>query len=195
VRWKKAIPWLVIPGLAGVALFLGSESNRHTGSDQMVGQNTESGQQEQEPAKSKTIADLLDDCSPFESFDGVQTLEFDAAAHTVILNEAVGDERTKGVLFAEHPQVTEGKWTAGEATRTVVLDLASIPTTYILVIPPNRMQCILARGTTDAANLQSSWFGSLPESPGSSNDKTHVALRTPRPLLRGSAHGGRQGAR
>ena len=170
MRWKKAIPWLVIAALAGVALFLGNISDRRAGSDQSADQNADSGQQEREPTKSKSIADLLDDCSPFESSDGVRTLEFDAADHTVMLNEAVGDERTKGALFAEHPQVTQGTWTADETTRTVVLDLASIPTTYILVIPPSGMQCILARGATDAANLQSSWFGSLPENRGSSND-------------------------
>ncbi len=171
VRWKKAIPWLAIAAFAGVVLFLNGGSNRPTESDQSADQSAASGQQDQEqhPTKSKTMADLLDDCSPFESFDGVRTLEFDAAAHTVMLNEAVGDERTKGALFAEHPQVTQGTWTADE-TRTVVLDFASIPTTYILVIPPSGMQCILARGTTDAVNLQTSWFGSLPENSGSSND-------------------------
>src|SRR5438876_10676094 len=139
VRGKKTIRWLVIAALAGVVLFLNSGPNRHAESDQSADQNAGSGQQERElePTKSKNIADLLDDCAPFESFDGGRTLEVDAAAHTVMLNEAVGDERKKGALFAEHPQVTQGTWTADETTRTVVLELASIPTTYILVIPPS----------------------------------------------------------
>ena len=172
VHWKKALPWLVIGALAGGALFLNSGSDRNTGADQSSERSTASDQQEQEqePVKPRTISDLIDDCSPFESFDGVQTLEFDAAAHTVMLREAVGDERKKGALFAEHPQITPGTWNADEAARTVVVDLASIPTTYVLVIPPSRPQCILAHGTIGAADIQASWFGTLPENSGSSND-------------------------
>jgi len=172
LTWEKAIPWLVIAALAGGALFLNRMSDRHVGSDQSGDQIAvaEQQDQEQEPTRPKKIADLLDDCSPFRSFDGVQTLEFDGAAHTVMLNEAVGNERKKGALFAEHPRITPGTWTADETSRTVVLDFASIPNTYVLVIPPSGTQCLLAHGTIGTTDLQSSWFGSLPENSGLSSD-------------------------
>ena len=165
VSWKVAVPWLVIVALAG-ALFLVS-----TGSDQ-TDQSTSSDQtavsEQQEPTNPRTIAQLLDDCSPFQSFDGVQTLEFDRAHYTVELREAVGDERN--ALLAENPQTTQGTWTADEATRAVVVNLASIPTTYILVVPPNQIQCILAHGPIGSADLQASWFGTLTDTSGNSND-------------------------
>ena len=170
MRWKRAAPLLVITALIAGAFFLSTRFERDTGSDQTADQNTVSEQQEQEATRPRTLADLLDDCSPFESFDGVQTLEFDRAHKTVTLREAVGDERKSGALLAEQPQTTPGTWTADEATRTVVVDLASIPTTYVLVVPPSRTQCILAHGTIGSVDLQASWFGSLPETSGSSND-------------------------
>jgi hypothetical protein len=163
--WKKAAPWLVIAALAGALFVVGTGSDQ---TDQSTNSDQTAGTDQQEPTKPRTVAQLLDDCSPFQSFDGLRTLEFDAVAHTVELREAVGDERN--ALLAEHPQTTQGTWTADEATRTVVVNLASIPTTYILVVPPSQAQCILAHGPVGSADLQASWFGTLTDTSGNSND-------------------------
>jgi hypothetical protein len=79
------------------------------------------GCEESEPVKPRemTTADWLDACSPFDSFDAVQMLQFRISDQTVELSEAVGDDKAAGALLARHPKTIQGTWILDESTRTV----------------------------------------------------------------------------
>jgi hypothetical protein len=120
-----------------------------------------------EPAKPHelTTVEWLDACSPFESFDAVRTLHFRISDQTVELQEAVDEERAEGALLAQHPKIVQGVWAANQAAQTVEVDLGGVKITYKLVFPTKSDQCILVVGSTDAADLSRSWFGTADFSP------------------------------
>jgi hypothetical protein len=110
-----------------------------------------------EPDKPRemTTVDWLDACSPFESFDAVEMLQFRISDHTVELSEAVGEEREAGALLAHSPKVTQFTWAADDGTRRVAIDMGSQTIDYKLVTPGNDNICILAEGAIAAADLES----------------------------------------
>ena len=67
--WKKLVPWLTIAFLLGALLFVSDWSDRHTEPERATAQDAVADLQQQS-AKSPTMATLLDNCPPFESFDG-----------------------------------------------------------------------------------------------------------------------------
>lgn len=86
-------------------------------------------------------------------------LTFSVKNHSVVVAEAVGEEKPKGALLAAHPQETTGRWEADEETHRVSLEIDGSKSEYTLLTSFQEDQCILVSGSLSNANLASSWFG------------------------------------
>ena len=101
----------------------------------------------------------LQDCSPFFSLTGDKQLDFAADAVTETHNPSALPPR------GEAPEIRAGTFVAVEATRRVRLRIDRAERDYILVVPTDSDQCILAVGTPQNANLQRSWYGQFGNDP------------------------------
>ena len=67
---------------------------------------------------------------------------------------------------ASSPSTTTiGTFVTSDQTRRVTMTIRGARRDYILVIPADGDQCILALGKADAVNLQQSWFGEISDDP------------------------------
>jgi hypothetical protein len=57
-------------------------------------------------------------------------LVFKINGHSVILTDAISEERAEGALMAHHPKITRGSWDADEATKIVAVDVDTAKATY-----------------------------------------------------------------
>jgi hypothetical protein len=110
-----------------------------------------------EPLK-LTVTEWLDYCSPFEALDGQRMLTFTVADRSVIVVEALGEEKAKGALFAAHPEKTKGVWAADENTHGVSVEISGSKSEYTLLIPFGEDQCILVSRSLLGADLTNSLF-------------------------------------
>jgi hypothetical protein len=111
----------------------------------------------------ESIFDSIDECSPFFSVDGSQQLEFDIESGLVTLSD---DAHGLMAPASDAPLKSVGTFAADERTRQVFVRVAGENRRYTLVVPSDGEQCILAAGTSNAADLRRSWFGSVEEDPG-----------------------------
>ena len=132
---------------------------------------------------SSQAAEDLEACSPFASLDGRRLLSFNAARNAVaegdVTDTAEGqsdlsldldaavDGTPRGMSRTSPRSVAVGVFTVDEKTRRVVLQLPAGPTTYTLLTPMPLDQdgCVLVHGTTNAADLDHSWFGTPASEP------------------------------
>jgi hypothetical protein len=106
-----------------------------------------------------TVAEWLDACSPFVSFDGQQMMLFDFPKHTVVLETADGPDKAEGALTAKNLTKAHGTWTVQEDTKRVFVDFGDLQRGYLLVIPFDQDVCMLVIGRPNAVDLRRAWFG------------------------------------
>jgi hypothetical protein len=88
--------------------------------------------------------DEIDECAPFTSFDGSQTLDF---------------ERSHKVSVAKKPSTKiDGTWSFNEEKKRYTLFFGEASSDYILIKPNNSDLCILAIGDIGSVNMRESWF-------------------------------------
>ena len=125
-----------------------------------------------------TAGDALEDCSPLATLDGLRMLVFNARRGVVAegvaakattdaqldlalaLDDLVDGTPRKEIAGSAN-MVVAGTFSVDEATRTVVLHLPEGLVTYTLLgpMPFEQDECVLVDGTTSAADLNRSWFG------------------------------------
>ena len=90
-------------------------------------------------------------------------LNFARPNHRVTLQtvDRAKDPASKGVLETKGLIRKDGTWSASEESKLVVIELDSTRTEYVLVVPSDLQQCILAAGTASVADLNNSWFGTM----------------------------------
>lgn len=94
--------------------------------------------------------DEIDECTPFTSFDGSQTLDFEASRKVSLANEL--DDTKK----SEHK--IDGTWSFNEEKKRYTIFLGEAASDYTLIKPNNSTLCILASGDIGSVNMRESWF-------------------------------------
>lgn len=109
------------------------------------------------PEHATSLAEWLDRCSPFESFDGTRDLWFQADDRSVsLVSEPATDQDS---ARAESKKSIAGTWVANEETREIKTNVGGQVDKYTLILLPNESQCILSDGEISSTNLKNSWFG------------------------------------
>jgi hypothetical protein len=121
------------------------------------------------PAPKSTVQEMLDECTPFNSFDFRSELDFDTGDNTVKLRRLSNSQKNKSddTIDTDHDfQKQSGTFKIDEVNHHVHVEMEGATSTFVMSEPGDGLQCVLIDGTPESANLTRSWFGtpSPPES-------------------------------
>jgi hypothetical protein len=118
--------------------------------------------------------DLIDECTPFTSYDGKSALDFSLSNSSVTLQTVRVSPRNKldDVVYtaADVARIT-GTFKINESEHVVTVSVEKIDESFLVIGPSYSLQeCVLISGTPESANMKASWFGT-PPSPDSDGSK------------------------
>lgn len=117
--------------------------------------------------------DALESCSPFRSFDNKKEMDFDFRHDMVRLRTVTASPSnapSDDVDSASDTRTTTGTFTLNETQHTIKIETDGVASTYVVSQPGDQLQCILASGSLESANLVLSWYGVPPTDDSDSND-------------------------
>jgi hypothetical protein len=126
------------------------------------------------PVPKSTVQEMLDECTPFNSFDFRSELDFDTGDRIVKLRRVSNSSKNKSddtIDTAHDFQEQSGTFKIDEMNHLVHVEMEGVTSTFVMSEPGDGLQCVLIDGTPESANLTLSWFGTSvpPEEPPDRN--------------------------